>query len=764
MRPQSLHVCGFLLVCLLLTEASFPRAQSPVQYVYDELGRLVAVVAPNGESAVYTYDAVGNLLSIARHAANAVTLVEFTPNGGPIGAAVTLYGTGFSPTPSQNTVTFNGTAATVTASTATSITTSVPSGATSGTIGVTTPLGSATSSTPFVVGSASGAPTISGFTPTIGMAGTAVTVTGTNFDTVVANNRLALNRTGAWPTTASATSLETTVPAATGSGRFGIRTPAGAAVSSGDFFVPPAPFVPADVIVTDRMAPGDTRNVTISTANKVALVIFDGAVNQRVSLKTVPGPNSGVAMYRPNLTALASLSTGIQVTLLEPPLLPHTGTYSILLDPVSSGTGTTTFTLYDVPPDLSGPIPTDGTQLVVTTSVPGQNARYTFTKNANDRISLWISSGPLGTVTIRRPDDTTQATTNINVVTGFIDTMALPATGTYSVFVDYFQAGTGSVGLKLYTVPADVTGTLSSGVQTTLDLTTPGRNALLSFAGTAGQRVSFYMNAPLSATHSILKPDGSTQASFPNGLLATWIEPQTLVATGTHTFKVDPNGAAAGSLPTTMWYVDPDVTGTIMPGTPFPVDITTPGQNGLMTFAGTAGQRVSLSVSTGGPSRTVTLRKPDGSTLAFVVSATQAVFLEPVSLPTTGTYSILDDPSLTNVGLRTHTLHNVVDVTGSVTINGTGLPVTLDTPGDRALLTFSGTASQQVTVRMTANSIPSTWVYLMKPDGTQLGQVFGTQSSFNMLQQTLPTSGTYTVIVDPSLENTGGITVAVTSP
>jgi hypothetical protein len=56
-------------------------------------------VAPNGESAVYTYGAVGNLLSIARHAASAVTLVEFTPNGGPIGAPITLYGMGFSTTP-----------------------------------------------------------------------------------------------------------------------------------------------------------------------------------------------------------------------------------------------------------------------------------------------------------------------------------------------------------------------------------------------------------------------------------------------------------------------------------------------------------------------------------------------------------------------------------------------------------------------------------------------------------------------------------------
>jgi len=70
-----------IVVCFAVLAGSVAGLSAQtVQYVYDELGRLVAVVAPNGESAVYSYDAVGNLLSIARHAANAVTIVEFTPN------------------------------------------------------------------------------------------------------------------------------------------------------------------------------------------------------------------------------------------------------------------------------------------------------------------------------------------------------------------------------------------------------------------------------------------------------------------------------------------------------------------------------------------------------------------------------------------------------------------------------------------------------------------------------------------------------------
>ena len=64
---------------------------------------------------------------------------------------MTIYGDGFSSTPSQNTVKFNGTAATVTASTIATITTTVPSGAATGHIQVTSPNGTFTSSTNFTV-------------------------------------------------------------------------------------------------------------------------------------------------------------------------------------------------------------------------------------------------------------------------------------------------------------------------------------------------------------------------------------------------------------------------------------------------------------------------------------------------------------------------------------------------------------------------------------------------------------------------------------
>lgn len=104
------------------------------------------MVDQNGNAATYTYDAVGNLLSIANVNADTdprpvvVTLPSST--AGKPGTVLTLYGKGFSPTPGLNTVTFNGTPATVTSAAPNRITVTVPASATTGTIHVVTPQGS----------------------------------------------------------------------------------------------------------------------------------------------------------------------------------------------------------------------------------------------------------------------------------------------------------------------------------------------------------------------------------------------------------------------------------------------------------------------------------------------------------------------------------------------------------------------------------------------------------------------------------------------
>ena len=84
--------------------------------------------------------------------APAPTITDFSPNTGPAGTSVTITGTNFT---GATGVAFNGSAATFSVNSATQITANVPATATTGKIIVTTPGGTATSSTNFTIGSGS---------------------------------------------------------------------------------------------------------------------------------------------------------------------------------------------------------------------------------------------------------------------------------------------------------------------------------------------------------------------------------------------------------------------------------------------------------------------------------------------------------------------------------------------------------------------------------------------------------------------------------
>src|SRR5207253_2732998 len=104
------------------------------------------------------------------------TIFFFVPDSGPIGSQVIIAANNFT---GASSVAFNGVAtANFTVNSPTQITATVPSGAVTGPIGVSTPGGTATSTANFNV-TAPPAPTIASFMPTSGPLGTQVTITGT---------------------------------------------------------------------------------------------------------------------------------------------------------------------------------------------------------------------------------------------------------------------------------------------------------------------------------------------------------------------------------------------------------------------------------------------------------------------------------------------------------------------------------------------------------------------------------------------------------
>jgi hypothetical protein len=108
-------------------------------------------------------------------------LLSFSPEQGSEGGAVTITGKNFSSSRENNTVKFNGLAATVSEASqdGTSITVIIPGNATTGKISVKVGDQEAVSAKDFVVNPL--APAITGFTPDKGPEGTIVVITGNNF-------------------------------------------------------------------------------------------------------------------------------------------------------------------------------------------------------------------------------------------------------------------------------------------------------------------------------------------------------------------------------------------------------------------------------------------------------------------------------------------------------------------------------------------------------------------------------------------------------
>ncbi len=169
------------LLVLSLALCAWAADAHAVRYVYDQLGRLVLAVDDAGNATTYVYDAAGNLLSVTRGAAGQVAVLAFTPSFGKPDDEVTIIGSGFLPGTGLNTVSFNGTSATVLSATATTIVARVPQGATSGPATVSNAAGSATSTARFTV---LAPPVIAAVSPQILQRGAAnrVTISGTNLE------------------------------------------------------------------------------------------------------------------------------------------------------------------------------------------------------------------------------------------------------------------------------------------------------------------------------------------------------------------------------------------------------------------------------------------------------------------------------------------------------------------------------------------------------------------------------------------------------
>jgi hypothetical protein len=138
------------------------------------------------------------------------------PTSGVVGAGVTITGTTFGATQGSSTVKFNGTAATCTGWSPTSLSCSVPS-TTTGSV-VVNVLGNNSNGISFTVNAPVSTPVIASVTPNVGLAGTTVTITGSNFGSSQSTSTVSFNGVIAAVSTWSATSIVCTSPVTASTG------------------------------------------------------------------------------------------------------------------------------------------------------------------------------------------------------------------------------------------------------------------------------------------------------------------------------------------------------------------------------------------------------------------------------------------------------------------------------------------------------------------------------------------------------------------
>jgi len=424
-------------------------------------------------------------------------ITGFTPTSGPVGTSVTISGTSFS---GATSVTFNGASASFTVTSDTAIRATVPAGTTTGGIGVTTPGGTASSSSAFTVVPP---PAIAGFAPASGPVGTSVTISGTNLTGATSVTFSAVSASFA---VTSATEIQATVPAGATTGPLSVITPAGTASSSIAFTVVPPPaitgFAPASGPVGTRVTISGT-NLTGATSVTFGAVSASFTVTSAFEIQaTVPaGAKSGpLSVTTPGGTATSSSA----FTVVSPPTI--TG-----FAPTTGPVGTT--------------VTISGTNFSGATSVTFNAVSASFTVTSAAEIQATVPAGATtGPLSVTTPGGSATSSSAFTVVSPPTITGFSPTSGSVGTSVTISGTNfTGATSVTFNSVSASFTATSAAEIQATvpggattgpLSVTTPGGTATSTSNFTVTVTVKVTLTAAKAGTGSGTMTSSSNPASL----------------------------------------------------------------------------------------------------------------------------------------------------------------------------------------------------------------------------------------------------------
>jgi hypothetical protein len=350
--------------------------------------------------------------------------------------------------------------------------------------GVVLAVVSAVSVLGWVAPASAASPTLAGFTPTHGPAGTTVVISGTFTPPV---SSVTFNGVAAFGTpTATTTTVTAVVPPAATTGKIAMTDAGGSAASTTNFTVDalPAPTITSISPTCGRV--GDT--VTLAGTNLIG---------------------TGAVTFRPNESATFTVVSSSQVTATVP-AGAHDGTIRVTTSAAAGGGGGATsprFYVSNTCPTIASFAPTSGsagTSVVVTgtnftgaTAVAFNGVSATFTVNSATQITAKVPAGATtGKITVTTPSGVATSTNAFTVM------VAAPA-------ITSFSPTYGPVGSTVTVAGANLTGATAvtfngvkatgfkvnkAGTQVTVTVpsrATTGKIAVTTPAGTATSTGTF---------------------------------------------------------------------------------------------------------------------------------------------------------------------------------------------------------------------------------------------------------------------------------
>jgi hypothetical protein len=278
-------------------------------------------------------------------------------------------------------------------------------------------------------------------------------------------------------------------------------------------------------------------------------------------------------------------------------------------------------------------------------------------------------------------------------------------------------------------------------------------------------------------SYTIFKPDGTAQTTTVNTTSGYTFNLSAPPVTGTYTLFIDPNHGATANL-TVVVAPSNGTAGVAVDGASGNITSSaTPGAYAYLAFSATAGENIGLGISnlvrTNGSASynyvNVGVYKLDGT---MWVSWTNCLVANDgcefnLTVPATGVYNVMV-ASPSSVAEPNWTIAFTATVSRDLVIAPpTGTPTTLNLSrrGQNGRATFAGTAATAMTVQVTAVSTTpagrTVSLKILKPDGTTLASAT-TSVGYTFTLTNLPTTGTYTLTVDPQYGATA--TLQVTRP